>query len=157
MSAEPVTAVRHRGLITLLVIFSTTIQALDATIANMALPYMQGSLNATIDQVAWVLTSYIIATAIMTAPMGWLANRFGRKQLLIFCLVGFACFSLLCALAQTLEQIVLFRLLQGACGAGLVPLAQSILLDIYPAEQRGPADMGRQPTGAAPWRRAEPL
>jgi DHA2 family multidrug resistance protein len=82
--------VRHRGLITVLVIFSTTIQALDSTIANLTLPYMQGSLNATIDQVAWVLTSYIIATAIMTAPMGWLANRFGRKQLLILCLVGFA-------------------------------------------------------------------
>ena len=131
--------VRHRGLITVLVIFSTTIQALDATIANLALPYMQGSLNATIDQVAWVLTSYIIATAIMTAPMGWLANRFGRKQLLILCLVGFAIFSLFCAVAQSLEQIVAFRLLQGMFGAGLVPLAQSILLDIYPAEQRGPA------------------
>ncbi len=135
--AEP--AVAHRGLITLCVIFATTIQALDATIANMALPYMQGTLNATIDQVAWVLTSYIIATAIMTAPMGWLANRFGRKQLLTLCLVGFASFSSMCALAQSLEQIVIFRFIQGMFGAGLVPLAQSILLDIYPAEQRGPA------------------
>ncbi len=69
--------VRQRGLITVLVIFSTTIQALDATVANLALPYMQGSLNATIDQVAWVLTSYIIATAIMAAPMGWLPTRSG--------------------------------------------------------------------------------
>ena len=139
MTDEPHVPIPHRGLITLCVIFATTIQALDSTIANMALPYMQGSLNATIDQVAWVLTSYIIATAIMTAPMGWLANRFGRKQLLTLCLVGFGVFSTMCALAQTLEQIVVFRLLQGCFGAGLVPLAQSILLDIYPAEQRGPA------------------
>ncbi len=135
-SAEPVP---RRALITVCLIFSTTIQALDSTIANLALPYMQGSLGATIDQVAWVLTSYIIATAIMTAPMGWLANRFGRKQLLLTCLAGFAVFSLLCAVAQTLQQIVLFRLIQGMFGAGLVPLAQSVLLDIYPAEQRGPA------------------
>lgn len=131
--------VRHRGLITICVIFATVIQALDSTIANLALPYMQGSLNATIDQVAWVLTSYIIATAIMTAPMGWMAARFGRKQLLIVCLFGFAVFSAACALAQSLEQIVIFRLLQGMFGAGLVPLAQSILLDMYPAEQRAPA------------------
>lgn len=139
MTDTPHTPIAHRGLITLCVIFATTIQALDATIANMALPYMQGSLNATIDQVAWVLTSYIIATAIFTAPMGWLANRFGRKQLLTICLVGFGVFSTMCALAQTLEQIVIFRLIQGCFGAGLVPLAQSILLDIYPAEERGPA------------------
>jgi DHA2 family multidrug resistance protein len=131
--------VRHRGLITMCVIFGTTIQALDSTISNLALPYMQGSLNATIDQVAWVITSYIIATAIMTAPMGWLAARFGRKQVLIVCLSGFSVFSIMCGLAQSLEQIVVFRLLQGMFGAGLVPLAQSVLLDIYPAEQRGPA------------------
>ncbi|MSP05380.1 MAG: DHA2 family efflux MFS transporter permease subunit [Acetobacteraceae bacterium] len=131
--------VRHRTLITICVIFGTTIQALDSTIANLALPYMQGSLNATIDQVAWVLTSYIIATAIMTAPMGWLATRFGRKKLLLLCLGGFTIFSVLCAAAQSLEQLVVFRLIQGAFGAGLVPLAQSILLDIYPAEQHGPA------------------
>ncbi len=139
MAPPPTEKVPRRALITGCLIFSTTIQALDSTIANLALPYMQGSFGATIDQVAWVLTSYIIATAIMTAPMGWLANRFGRKQLLIVCLVGFAIFSLLCALAQSLEQIVTFRLIQGMFGAGLVPLAQSVLLDIYPAEQRGPA------------------
>jgi len=129
----------RRGLITACLIGATLVQALDATIANLALPYMQGSLGATLDQVAWVLTSYIIATAIMTAPMGWFANRFGRKQMLMVCLSGFAGFSMLCALAQSLEQIVAFRLLQGLFGAGLVPLAQSVLLDIYPAEERGPA------------------
>jgi DHA2 family multidrug resistance protein len=137
--ASEVQPVRHRLLITICLIFGTTIQALDSTISNLALPYMQGSLNATIDQVAWVITSYIVATAIMTAPMGWLAARFGRKQLLLLCLAGFCVFSILCGLAQTLEQIVLFRLLQGAFGAGLIPLAQSVLLDIYSAEQRGPA------------------
>lgn len=139
MAASPAEPVLRRGLITACLIFATTIQALDSTIANLALPYMQGSLGATIDQVAWVLTSYIIATAIMTAPMGWLASRFGRKQLLLVCLMGFAVFSLLCAVAQSLQQIVAFRLIQGMFGAGLVPLAQSVLLDIYPAEQRGPA------------------
>jgi len=131
--------VPYRALITMCVILGTTIQALDSTIANLALPYMQGGLNATLDQVAWVLTSYIIATAILTAPMGWLASRFGRKQMLLLCLAGFTVFSSLCAVAQNLEQLVLFRFIQGGFGAGLIPLSQSILLDIYPAEQRGPA------------------
>lgn len=132
-------AVPRRGLITACLIAATLIQALDSTIANLALPYMQGSLGATLDQVAWVLTSYIIATAIMTAPMGWFANRYGRKQVLVLCLGGFAAFSILCSVAQSLEQIVACRLIQGMFGAGLVPLAQSVLLDIYPAEERGPA------------------
>ncbi|MGE0222396.1 MAG: DHA2 family efflux MFS transporter permease subunit [Acetobacteraceae bacterium] len=139
VASSPGEPVPRRALITTCLIFATTIQALDSTIANLALPYMQGSLGATIDQVAWVLTSYIIATAIMTAPMGWLASRFGRKQLLIVCLAGFATFSLMCAMAQSLQQIVIFRLVQGMFGAGLVPLAQSVLLDIYPVEQRGSA------------------
>jgi DHA2 family multidrug resistance protein len=114
-------------------------QALDTTIANVALPYMQGSLSASLDQINWVLTSYIVAAAIMTAPVGWMADRFGRKKLFIICVAGFTVASFLCALAQNIEQMVLFRLLQGMAGAALVPLSQSTLLDAYSLEERGSA------------------
>ena len=112
-------------------------QALDTTIANVALPYMEGSLSASRDQITWVLTSYIIAAAIMTAPVGWLATRFGRKPLFIICILGFTVASMLCGAAQSLAQIVGFRLLQGMFSAALVPLSQATLLDIYPHEKRG--------------------
>ena len=118
---------------------ATIMQALDTTIANVALPYMQGSLSASLDQINWVLTSYIVAAAIMTAPVGWLSDRFGRKRLFIVCVGGFTVASLLCALSQNIEQIVTFRLLQGMFGAALVPLSQSVMLDAYPIEQRGQA------------------
>ena len=114
-------------------------QALDTTIANVALPYMQGSLSASQDQINWVLTSYIVASAIMTAPIGWLADRFGRKKLFIVCVAGFTIASLLCATAQNIEQIVLYRLLQGMAGAALVPLSQAVLLDSYTVEERSGA------------------
>ena len=91
------------------------------------------------DQISWVLTSYIVAAAVMTAPVGWLSDRFGRKKLFLVCVGGFTIASLLCALAQNIEQIVAFRLLQGMCGAALVPLSQSVMLDAYPIEQRGQA------------------
>jgi DHA2 family multidrug resistance protein len=115
----------------------TLMQALDSTIANVALPYMQGSLQASRDQITWVLTSYIVASAIMTAPVGWLASRFGRKNLAIICIGGFTITSMMCGAAQNLDQMVLFRLLQGAFGAALSPLSQSIMLDLYPPEKRG--------------------
>src|SRR4051812_2742330 len=115
---------------------ATIMQALDTTIANVALPYMQGSLSASLDQINWVLTSYIVASAIMTAPVGWVADRFGRKRLFIACVALFTFASLLCAVAQTIEQMVLFRLLQGAGGAALVPLSQTVMMDSYPPEQR---------------------
>ncbi|HWA80627.1 MAG TPA: DHA2 family efflux MFS transporter permease subunit [Acetobacteraceae bacterium] len=132
-------AVPHRGIITLCCMVGTLMQALDSTIANVALPYMQGSLSATYDQITWVLTSYIIAAAIMTAPVGWLAARFGRRNLFIVSLAGFTVTSMLCGAAQSLGEIVLFRLAQGCFGAALVPLSQSIMLDIYPVRQRGQA------------------
>src|SRR5579885_2882875 len=128
-----------RMLVTVCAMTATIMQALDTTIANVALPYMQGSLSASLDQINWVLTSYIVASAIMTAPMGWLADRFGRKKLFIVCVGGFTVASLLCALAQNIDQIVLFRLLQGMAGAALVPLSQSVLLDAYTPEERGGA------------------
>ena len=129
----------YRVIITVCSMVATLMQALDTTIANVALPYMQGSLSATPDQITWVLTSYIVAAAIMTAPVGWLAARFGQKRLFIICLAGFTAASMLCGAAETLSQMVVFRLLQGVFGAGLVPLSQSIMLDLYPIEQRGSA------------------
>ena len=140
-SAAPATftPVANRALITACAMIATLMQALDSTIANVALPYMQGSLSASSDQITWVLTSYIIAAAIMTAPVGWLAARFGRKPLFLVCLIGFTVASMLCGVAQNLTQMVLFRLLQGVFGAALVPLSQATMLDIYPPEQRGSA------------------
>ena len=129
----------HRLIVTICTVLATLMQALDTTIANVALPYMQGSFAAAPDQITWVLTSYIVAAAIMTAPIGWLSARFGRKALFIACLGGFTFASVLCGLANSLEQMVIFRLLQGAFGAGLVPLSQATMLDLYPLEQRGSA------------------
>src|SRR5471030_262032 len=112
-------------------------QSLDTTIANVALPYMEGSLSASRDQVTWVLTSYIIAAAIMTAPVGWLAARFGKKNLFITSIAGFTIASMLCGAAQNLEQMVLFRIIQGVFGAALGPLSQTVMLDMYPPAKRG--------------------
>src|SRR3954468_4121930 len=112
-------------------------QALDTTIANVALPYMMGELSATFDQITWVLTSYIIAAAIMTAPVGWLAARFGKKNLFITSIAGFTVASMLCGAAQSLEQMVLFRIIQGVFGAALGPLSQAVMLDMYPPQKRG--------------------
>ncbi len=130
---------QNRGLITVCLMIATLMQALDSTIANVALPYMQGSLSASYDQITWVLTSYVVMAAIMTAPVGWLANRFGRKNLLIVCLIGFTITSMMCGVATSLTEMVVDRALQGAFGAALVPLSQSTLLDIYPPQTRGMA------------------
>src|SRR6202451_432139 len=110
----------------------TIMQALDTTIANVALPYMQGSLSASRDQITWVLTSYIVAAAIMTAPVGWIAARFGKKNFLMISLTGFTVTSMMCGLAQSLDQMILFRLLQGAFGAALGPLSQAGIVHMYP-------------------------
>ncbi len=118
---------------------ATLMQALDSTIANVALPYMQGSLSASYDQITWVLTSYIVAAAIMTAPVGWLSARFGQRNLFLVSIVGFTVASMLCGIADSLTEMVLFRLLQGVFGAALVPLSQSTMLNIYPVERRGSA------------------
>src|SRR5664279_1504216 len=126
----------RRNMVTICAMTATIMQALDTTIANVALPYMQGSLSASQDQINWVLTSYIVAAAIMTAPAGWIANRFGRKRMLIVCSAGFTAASLLCAVAQDIDQMVLFRMFQGMFGAALVPLSQALLLDCYSLQER---------------------
>ena len=126
-------------MVTICAMTATIMQALDTTIANVALPYMQGTLSASQDQINWVLTSYIVAAAIMTAPVGWIANRFGRKRTFIICSAGFTVASVLCGLAQDINQMVVFRLLQGVFGAALVPLSQSVMLDYYTLQERAKA------------------
>src|SRR3954469_11034718 len=129
----------RRNMVTICAMTATIMQALDTTIANVALPYMQGTLSASQDQINWVLTSYIVAAAIMTAPVGWISNRFGRKRIFIICAAGFTFASVLCGLAQDINQMVLFRLLQGVFGAALVPLSQSVMLDYYTLQERAKA------------------
>jgi DHA2 family multidrug resistance protein len=126
-------------MITACTVVATTMQGLDSTITNVALPYIEAGLSTTADQVTWVLTSYVIAAAVMTAPVGWLAARFGRRRLFIACLAGFTLASMLCGAAQSMPQMVIVRLLQGAFGAALVPLSQATMLDIYPIERRAQA------------------
>jgi DHA2 family multidrug resistance protein len=133
------TRVPYRGLITASAMLAMFMQTLDSTIANVALPYMQGSMSASYDEITWVLTSYVIAAAIMTAPVGWMAVRFGRKKLFIVCIAGFTIVSVMCGAAQSLEQLVGFRLLQGMFGAALAPLSQATMLDIYPFSRRAQA------------------
>jgi DHA2 family multidrug resistance protein len=132
-------AVLHRGMITVSIMLATIMQALDTTIANVALPHMQGSLAATQDQISWVLTSYIVAAAITMPATGFIAAKIGRKRLLLLSISGFIVTSMLCGIALSLDQIVIYRLLQGIFGASLVPLSQAVLLDAYPREKHGAA------------------
>ncbi len=139
MSAANELPKHTRMAITICVILATLMQALDTTIANVALPYMQGSVSASQDEIAWVLTSYIVAAAIMTPPTGYLTSRFGLKRLFLVSIAGFTVSSVLCGMAQSLVQIVLFRVLQGLFGAALVPLSQTVLMNINPKERQGSA------------------
>ncbi len=139
MTSTPAPEAANRGAITVCVILATLMQSLDGTIANVALPYIQGSVAASQDEIAWVLTSYLVAAAIMTPATGYLAGRFGLKQLFLVSVAGFTVASMLCGLAQSLVEIVLFRVLQGVFGAALVPLSQTVLMNIYPKERQGPA------------------
>jgi DHA2 family multidrug resistance protein len=140
MSAESAAAeVPNRGIITVAIMLATIMQVLDTTIANVALPNMQGSLNAAQDTITWVLTSYIVASAIMTPLTGWMSDRIGRKRLFLVCIGGFTAASMLCGISTSLDEMVVFRILQGAFGAGLAPLSQSVLLDINPRERHGQA------------------
>jgi DHA2 family multidrug resistance protein len=126
-----------RVVVTVCAMLATIMQTLDTTIANVALPYIQGGLSTSPDQITWVLTSYIVAAAIMTAPVGWLSERFGQRNFFVVSLLGFTAASMLCGIAESLPEMVIFRLLQGVFGAALVPLSQATMLDLYPPEQRG--------------------
>jgi MFS transporter, DHA2 family, multidrug resistance protein len=124
----------RRFLITLPILAASTMVAVDMTIANVALPHMQSTMSASTDQITWVLTSYLIAGAIATPLSGWLAQRFGRKLVLVASVAGFTAASALCGAANSLAMLVFARMLQGASGAAIIPLAQAILLDINPPE-----------------------
>ena len=139
MSVAPGTTVPHRGMITISIMLATIMQALDTTIANVALPHMQGSLQASQDQITWVLTSYIVASAIALPLTGWLCGHWGRRRVFIISVIGFTVASALCGVATSLVGIVAARLLQGVFGAALVPLSQAVLLDINPREKVGQA------------------
>jgi DHA2 family multidrug resistance protein len=139
MTHDPGAHVPNRGMITISVMTATIMHAIDTTIPNVALPHMQGSLLATQEQIAWVLTSYIIAAAIMTPPTGPLALKFGRRRLFVFAIVGFTLASTLCGIATSLTEMLIYRALQGAFGAGLIPLSQATLLDTYPRHRHGEA------------------
>jgi len=138
-AASTIEDVPHRGLITVSIMLATIMQVLDTTIANVALPSMTGDLGASRDTITWVLTSYIVAAAIMTPVTGWLSDRFGRRELFLTTIVGFTVTSMLCGLSWSLESMVLFRILQGLFGAAIVPLSQTFLLDINPKERHGQA------------------
>jgi MFS transporter, DHA2 family, multidrug resistance protein len=129
----------NRPMITLSIMLATIMQTLDSTIANVALPHMQGTLSASQDQIAWVLTAYIVASAIATPLTGWLCDRFGQKYIFLASITGFTVASALCGMSNTLTEIVLARLLQGVFGAALVPLAQVVLMEINPREKQGSA------------------
>jgi MFS transporter, DHA2 family, multidrug resistance protein len=131
--------VLNRGWITVSIMLATFMQGVDTTIANVALPHMQGSFSVAQDQIAWVVTSYIVAAAIMTPLTGWLAGRFGIKYVFFISVVGFTLASALCGMATSLTQLVIFRLLQGVCGAALVPLSQAVLLQINPPHRQARA------------------
>jgi DHA2 family multidrug resistance protein len=139
VSAAPAAGVAHRGMITVSIMLATIMQALDTTIANVALPHMQGSLQASQDQITWVLTSYIVASAIALPLTGWLCGHWGRRRVFLVSVVGFTIASALCGLATSMVGIVGARLLQGVFGAALVPLSQAVLLDINPREKVGQA------------------
>src|SRR5579883_3322782 len=138
-SPAPAPAVANRGWITVSIMLATFMQGVDTTIANVALPHMQGSMSASQDQIAWVVTSYIVAAAIMTPLTGWLAGRFGIKYVFLVSVLGFTASSALCGAAPSLAQLVFYRLLQGLCGAALVPLSQAVLLQINPPERHARA------------------
>jgi DHA2 family multidrug resistance protein len=129
----------NRVLTGVAVMAATIMQVLDTTIVNVALPNMAGQLDATPDNISWVLTSYLIASAIFMPLTGFFTDRIGQKRFLMISIAGFVISSALCGMATSLFQMVLFRLMQGVFGAALVPLSQSIMLQIFPGEQRGKA------------------
>src|SRR5271169_4021357 len=129
----------NRPMITVSIMLATVMQTLDGTIANVALPHMQGTLSASQDQIAWVLTAYIVAAAIATPLTGWFVDRFGEKTVFMGSVIGFTTASALCGMSDSLGQIVAARLLQGVFGAALVPMSQMVILEINPPEKQGQA------------------
>jgi MFS transporter, DHA2 family, multidrug resistance protein len=137
--SAPAIVVKNKGLLTMALMLGTIMQVLDTTIANVALPHMAAALGAAQNEITWVLTSYIVAAAIATPLTGWMSDRLGQRRLFVFAVVGFTVASALCGIATSLPEMVLFRILQGLCGAMIAPLAQTVLLNINPRERMGQA------------------
>ena len=126
-------------IIAIAVMLGTFMEVLDTTVVNVSLPHIAGNLSASVDESTWVLTSYLVANAIILPMTGWLANHFGRKRVLMASITGFTVSSFLCGLAPSLPLLILFRVMQGASGGGLQPLSQAIMLEAFPPEKRGKA------------------
>ena len=129
----------NRWLIAVAVMSSAVMEVLDTSVVNVSLPHIAGSLSATVDEATWVLTSYLVANAVILPITGWLANLIGRKRLLLIVVTGFTTSSVLCGLAPNLAALIFFRVLQGTTGGGLQPLSQAVLLEEFPGEERGKA------------------
>ncbi|HTT76064.1 MAG TPA: DHA2 family efflux MFS transporter permease subunit [Candidatus Binataceae bacterium] len=127
---------QHKWLIALAVMLGTTLEVLDSSIVNVSLPHMQGSFSASVDEIAWVLTSYLVANGIMIPLTGWISSRFGRKRYFLTSVMVFVAASGLCGAAQSLDQMVIFRLIQGAAGAAMIPSSQAILMETFPPEEQ---------------------
>ncbi|HEY6466539.1 MAG TPA: DHA2 family efflux MFS transporter permease subunit [Candidatus Acidoferrales bacterium] len=138
-SAAGYTAGINPWIIAIAVMISTFMEVLDTTVVNVSLPHIAGSLSATVDEATWTLTSYLVSNAIILPLTGWLSNYFGRKRMLMMSVVGFTTASFLCGLAPTLSFLIFFRVVQGACGGGLQPISQAILLESFPPQDRGKA------------------
>src|ERR1700676_2275615 len=137
--ANPKSGHINPWIIAITVMLSTFMEVLDTTVVNVSLPHIAGSLSATVDEATWALTSYLVANAVVLPITGWLASLFGRKRLLIMAVSGFTVTSFLCGLAPNLPMLILFRILQGACGGALQPISQAVLLESFPRESRGKA------------------
>ncbi|MGV3576061.1 MAG: DHA2 family efflux MFS transporter permease subunit [Devosia sp.] len=137
--SQPALVVKNKGMLTLALMLGTIMQVLDTTIANVALPHMSSSLGASQNEITWVLTSYIVAAAIATPLTGWMSDRLGQRRLFLGAVIGFTVASALCGIASSLPEMVIFRVLQGICGAMIAPLAQTVLLNINPKERIGQA------------------
>jgi MFS transporter, DHA2 family, multidrug resistance protein len=129
----------HKWIIALSVMLGTILEVLDVSIVNVALPHMQGSFSASVDEITWVATSYLVANGIMIPMTGWISARFGRKRYFMLSVTGFVLASAACGAARTLNQMVFFRLLQGLSGAAMQPSSQAILMETFPPEEQAMA------------------
>ena len=136
--AEPRPAI-NPWIVTAAVMLATFMEILDTTVVNVAVPHIAGNMGATVEEGTWVVTSYLVSNAIVLPMSGWLANRFGRRRILLACVTGFTLTSLMCGMATSMDTLIFFRVLQGLTGGGLQPLAQAVLLETFPPKQHGTA------------------
>src|SRR5207248_8269972 len=126
----------HKWLIALAVMLGTTLEVLDNSIVNVALPHLQGSFSAGVDEITWVVTSYLVANGIMIPMTGWISSHFGRKRYFMLSLLAFVCASALCGAARSLSQMIAIRLIQGLAGAAMIPSSQAIMMETFPPEEQ---------------------